>query len=99
MYYTLWEWRHEVEFKRISLTGFRSCTSRSRYRSISKQTTRIAPSFLSVGPQFESYRISASHISRAWIDVGSRLISSSLWNKKEYHSDVLAIYHKDNGRT
>ncbi|GJR14468.1 hypothetical protein Tco_0797120 [Tanacetum coccineum] len=30
----------EVEFKRISLTGFRNCTSRSRYRSISKQTTR-----------------------------------------------------------
>ncbi|GKA67178.1 hypothetical protein Tco_0766986 [Tanacetum coccineum] len=27
--------------KRISLTGFRSCTSRSRYRSVSKQTTRI----------------------------------------------------------
>ncbi|GJZ86698.1 retrovirus-related pol polyprotein from transposon TNT 1-94 [Tanacetum coccineum] len=32
-----------VEFKRISLTGFRSCTSRSRYRSISKQTTRHLP--------------------------------------------------------
>ncbi|GKC19488.1 hypothetical protein Tco_1021638, partial [Tanacetum coccineum] len=32
---------HLVEFKRISLTGFRSCTSRSRYRSISKQTTRL----------------------------------------------------------
>ncbi|GJW50211.1 hypothetical protein Tco_0091562 [Tanacetum coccineum] len=31
-----------VEFKRISLTGFRSCTSRSRYRSISNQTTRIS---------------------------------------------------------
>ncbi|GJU18633.1 hypothetical protein Tco_1146599 [Tanacetum coccineum] len=30
-----------VEFKRISLTGFRSCTSRSRYRSVSKQTTRV----------------------------------------------------------
>ncbi|GJR35808.1 hypothetical protein Tco_1211492 [Tanacetum coccineum] len=29
-----------LEFKRISLTGFRSCTSRSRYRSVSKQTTR-----------------------------------------------------------
>ncbi|GJR89847.1 hypothetical protein Tco_0213858 [Tanacetum coccineum] len=29
-----------VEFKRISLTGFRSCTSRSRYQSVSKQTTR-----------------------------------------------------------
>ncbi|GJU01690.1 hypothetical protein Tco_1112028 [Tanacetum coccineum] len=31
----------KVEFKRISLTGFRSCTSRSRYRSVSKQTTRL----------------------------------------------------------
>ncbi|GJT01713.1 hypothetical protein Tco_0822882 [Tanacetum coccineum] len=30
----------EVEFRRISLTGFRSCTSRSHYRSVSKQTTR-----------------------------------------------------------
>ncbi|GJU92135.1 hypothetical protein Tco_1304558 [Tanacetum coccineum] len=29
-----------VEFKRISLTGFRSCTSRSHYRSVSKQTIR-----------------------------------------------------------
>ncbi|GJZ22349.1 zinc finger, PHD-type containing protein [Tanacetum coccineum] len=34
----LHEW---VEFRRISLTGFRSCTSRSHYRSVSKQTTRI----------------------------------------------------------
>ncbi|GJU59456.1 reverse transcriptase domain-containing protein [Tanacetum coccineum] len=33
----------DVEFKRISLTGFRSCASRSRYRSISKQTTRHLP--------------------------------------------------------
>ncbi|GKB10105.1 hypothetical protein Tco_0844028 [Tanacetum coccineum] len=33
--------RHQqVEFNRISLTGFRSCTSRSQYRSVSKQTTR-----------------------------------------------------------
>ncbi|GJR91410.1 hypothetical protein Tco_0215421 [Tanacetum coccineum] len=30
----------KVEFKRISLTGFHSCTSRSRYQSVSKQTTR-----------------------------------------------------------
>ncbi|GJU63113.1 hypothetical protein Tco_1244948 [Tanacetum coccineum] len=28
-----------VEFKRISLTGFHNCTSRSRYQSVSKQTT------------------------------------------------------------
>ncbi|GJS70481.1 hypothetical protein Tco_0703322 [Tanacetum coccineum] len=32
--------RRTVEFQRISLTGFRSCTSRSHYRSVSKQTTR-----------------------------------------------------------
>ncbi|GKA56786.1 hypothetical protein Tco_0755858, partial [Tanacetum coccineum] len=32
--------RRTVEFRRISLTGFRRCTSRSHYRSISKQTTR-----------------------------------------------------------
>ncbi|GJQ90327.1 hypothetical protein Tco_0001466 [Tanacetum coccineum] len=32
----------QVEFKRISLTGFRSCTSHSRYQSVSKQTTRTA---------------------------------------------------------
>ncbi|GJS45634.1 cysteine-rich receptor-like protein kinase 8 [Tanacetum coccineum] len=37
-----WERANDmVEFKRISLTGFRSCTSRSRYRSVSKQTTRF----------------------------------------------------------
>ncbi|GJV71970.1 hypothetical protein Tco_1491965 [Tanacetum coccineum] len=29
-----------VKFKRISLTGFRSCTIRSCYRSVTKQTTR-----------------------------------------------------------
>ncbi|GJS59800.1 hypothetical protein Tco_0654584 [Tanacetum coccineum] len=29
-----------IDFKRISLTGFRSCASRSCYRSVSKQTTR-----------------------------------------------------------
>ncbi|GJS91973.1 reverse transcriptase domain-containing protein [Tanacetum coccineum] len=31
-----------IEFKRIILTGFRSCTSRSRYWSVSKQTTRTS---------------------------------------------------------
>ncbi|GJS74750.1 hypothetical protein Tco_0707591 [Tanacetum coccineum] len=31
---------HKVEFNRISLTRFRSCTSRSHYWSVSKQTTR-----------------------------------------------------------
>ncbi|GKB20125.1 hypothetical protein Tco_0854048 [Tanacetum coccineum] len=31
---------HQVEFQRISLTGFRSYTSRSQSQSISKQTTQ-----------------------------------------------------------
>ncbi|GJR71731.1 hypothetical protein Tco_0084096, partial [Tanacetum coccineum] len=31
-----------IEFKRISLTGFYSCISRSHYRSVLKQTTRIS---------------------------------------------------------
>ncbi|GJS48399.1 reverse transcriptase domain-containing protein [Tanacetum coccineum] len=30
----------QVEFRRISLTGFRSCTSHSKYQSVSKQTTQ-----------------------------------------------------------
>ncbi|GJS96240.1 zinc finger, CCHC-type containing protein [Tanacetum coccineum] len=38
-----------LEFKRISLIGFRSCTSRSRYQSVSNQTTRCH--------KFDSYRI------------------------------------------
>ncbi|GJT89415.1 hypothetical protein Tco_1071132 [Tanacetum coccineum] len=32
-----------IEFIRISLARFRSCTSRSRYQSVSKQTTRHLP--------------------------------------------------------
>ncbi|GJV77474.1 hypothetical protein Tco_1509058 [Tanacetum coccineum] len=36
-----------VEFLRISLTEFRSCTSRSHYRSVSKQTTRTLYGVLS----------------------------------------------------
>ncbi|GJS80286.1 hypothetical protein Tco_0730167 [Tanacetum coccineum] len=51
-----------VEFKRISLTGFRSCTSRSRYRSVSKQITRSRKvtykSLFDVG----SRRISIFHV-------------------------------------
>ncbi|GJR12559.1 hypothetical protein Tco_0795211 [Tanacetum coccineum] len=67
--------REEVEFKRISLTGFRSCTSRSHYRSVSKQTTQSRQ---------VTYNMSL-------IDVGSRRISIVTVNTKEYHSDVLAI--------
>ncbi|GJV92693.1 50S ribosomal protein L13, chloroplastic-like protein isoform X2 [Tanacetum coccineum] len=38
---TIWQDSNTlVEFRRISLTGFRSCTSRSQYRNVSKQTTR-----------------------------------------------------------
>nr|GEU41776.1 UBN2 domain-containing protein [Tanacetum cinerariifolium] len=40
-----------VEFQRISLTGFYSCTSRSYYRSVSKQTIRLWSSFGDVGPE------------------------------------------------
>ncbi|GJZ91937.1 hypothetical protein Tco_0664002 [Tanacetum coccineum] len=36
----LHRFKKDVEFRRISLTGFRSCASRSYYRSVSKQTTR-----------------------------------------------------------
>ncbi|GJU48960.1 pol polyprotein [Tanacetum coccineum] len=48
----------EVEFRRISLTGFHSCTSRSQYRSVSKQTTRyeriINISYPSTNKAFET---------------------------------------------
>ncbi|GKA71746.1 zinc finger, CCHC-type containing protein [Tanacetum coccineum] len=41
------DYLHErVEFRRISLTGFRSCTSRSLYHSVSKQTTRVLMRFM-----------------------------------------------------
>ncbi|GJZ98448.1 hypothetical protein Tco_0670901 [Tanacetum coccineum] len=42
----------QVEFQRISLTGFRSCASRSHYRSISKQTT-LSPYEASHGHKIE----------------------------------------------
>ncbi|GJY43213.1 hypothetical protein Tco_0431426 [Tanacetum coccineum] len=42
-----------VEFRRISLTGFRSCTSRSHYQSVSKQTTRY-PCEASYGHKIEN---------------------------------------------
>ncbi|GKC44298.1 zf-CCHC domain-containing protein [Tanacetum coccineum] len=61
---------NEVEFKRISLIGFHSCTSRSRYRSISKQTTRIAPRFFPVDTSY-SYRYRKSP-TMSLFDVGSR---------------------------
>ncbi|GJV76905.1 integrase, catalytic region, zinc finger, CCHC-type containing protein [Tanacetum coccineum] len=44
---------HKVEFQRISLTGFRSCTSRSYYQSVSKQTTRY-PCEASYGHKIEN---------------------------------------------
>ncbi|GJZ51857.1 hypothetical protein Tco_0606372 [Tanacetum coccineum] len=69
----------EVEFKRISLTGFRSCASRSRYQSISKQTTRLI--------HLESHKSPTKSL----FDVGTRRISIVTVNTKEYHSDVLII--------
>ncbi|GJY32525.1 hypothetical protein Tco_0416994 [Tanacetum coccineum] len=77
---------HKVEFKRISLTGFRSCTSRSRYRSVSKQTTRF---------HIESRKSPTKSL----FDVGSRRISIFTVNTKEYHSDVLAIITRIMRRT
>ncbi|GJV80127.1 hypothetical protein Tco_1515997 [Tanacetum coccineum] len=40
-----------VDFQRISLTGFYSCTSRSHYQSVSKQTTRVWGHVGDVGPE------------------------------------------------
>ncbi|GJY59049.1 hypothetical protein Tco_0458941 [Tanacetum coccineum] len=74
------------QFKRISLTGFRSCTSRSRYRSVSKQTTRF---------HIESRKLPTKSL----FDVGSRRISIFTVNTKEYHSDVLAIITRIMRRT
>ncbi|GJT22261.1 hypothetical protein Tco_0892198 [Tanacetum coccineum] len=74
--------------------GFRSCTSRSRYWSVSKQTTRIAPSFISFFPVDTSliHIESRKSPTKSLFDVGSRRISIFTVNTKEYHSDVLAIY-------
>ncbi|GKD28633.1 retrovirus-related pol polyprotein from transposon TNT 1-94 [Tanacetum coccineum] len=76
-----------IEFKRISLTGFRSCTSRSRYRSVSKQTTRLI--------HIESRKSPTKSL----FDVSSRRISIVTVNTKEYHSDVQAIITKIMRRT
>ncbi|GJU13947.1 hypothetical protein Tco_1136343 [Tanacetum coccineum] len=71
----LHEW---VEFRRISLTGFRSCTSRSHYQSVSKQTTRY-PCEASHGHKIENrFRKSVgSHKSptKSLFDVASSRIS------------------------
>ncbi|GJY11081.1 putative reverse transcriptase domain-containing protein [Tanacetum coccineum] len=85
-----------VEFKRISLTGFRSCTSRSRYQSVSKQTTRIAPSFLSVGTSLIHYRISNVTLPRACLMLAQAGFPFITVNTKEYHSECSGNYHKDN---
>ncbi|GJQ96551.1 putative reverse transcriptase domain-containing protein [Tanacetum coccineum] len=68
-----------IEFKRISLTGFRSCTNRSRYRSVSKQTTCLI--------HIESRKPPTKSL----FDVSSSRISIVTVNTKEYHSDVLAV--------
>ncbi|GJU88378.1 hypothetical protein Tco_1300801 [Tanacetum coccineum] len=56
-----------VEFRRISLTGFRSCTSRSHYQRISKQTTRYPCVAVRVGshnsPTKSLFDVSSSKIS------------------------------------
>ncbi|GJU63587.1 hypothetical protein Tco_1245422 [Tanacetum coccineum] len=77
----------QVEFKRISLTGFRSCTSRSHYQSVSKQTTRLI--------HIESRKPPTAEL----FDVDSGRISIVTVNTKEYHSDVLAIITRIMRRT
>ncbi|GJU24751.1 hypothetical protein Tco_1163372 [Tanacetum coccineum] len=66
----------QVEFKRISLTGFRSCTSRSRYRSVSKQTTRnrTIVSF-PLTQSFDFHIESRKSPTKSLFNVGSRRIS------------------------
>ncbi|GKA86297.1 hypothetical protein Tco_0808008, partial [Tanacetum coccineum] len=85
--YKIFLQRYQVEFKRISLTGFRSCTSRSRYRSISKQTTRLI--------HIESRKPPTAEL----FDVDSGRISIVTVNTKDYHSDVLAIITRIMRRT
>ncbi|GJR66851.1 hypothetical protein Tco_0012916 [Tanacetum coccineum] len=74
-------------FIEVSLSGFRSCTSRSRYQSVSKQTTRLI--------HIESRKSPTKSL----FDVGSRRISIFTVNTKEYHSDVLAIITRIMRRT
>ncbi|GJS27132.1 retrovirus-related pol polyprotein from transposon TNT 1-94 [Tanacetum coccineum] len=84
-----------VEFQRISLTGFRSCTSHSHYRSVSKQTTRY-PCEASHGHKIENqFRKSVgSHKSptKSLFDVGSSRISIFTVNT----SRMFWQNHKDN---
>nr|GEX46889.1 hypothetical protein [Tanacetum cinerariifolium] len=54
----------QVEFKRISLTGFCSCTSHSLYQSVSKQTTQT--SILSSG-------VSLGRSLQLWMDHGTKI--------------------------
>ncbi|GJX27237.1 hypothetical protein Tco_0233533, partial [Tanacetum coccineum] len=75
-------------FKRISLTGFRNCTSRSRLPERLKADNTV---------RCESVDTSLIHIesrkspTKSLFDVGSSRISIFTVNTKEYHSDVLAI--------
>ncbi|GKC36653.1 hypothetical protein Tco_1049037 [Tanacetum coccineum] len=64
-----------VEFNRISLTGFRSCTSRSHYQSVLKADNTDL----------------TSHLLQSLFDVGSGRISIVTMNTFKYHSDVLTI--------
>ncbi|GJU63761.1 hypothetical protein Tco_1245596 [Tanacetum coccineum] len=85
-------------FKRISLTGFRSCASRSRYQSISKQTTLSHHRFFPVDTSLIHIE-SRKSPTKSLFDVGSRRISIFTVNTKEYHSDVLAIITRIMRRT
>ncbi|GJT63013.1 zinc finger, CCHC-type containing protein [Tanacetum coccineum] len=55
----------QVEFKRISLTGFRTCTSRSRYRSISKADNMIRVNrFLALVWHLEEIHMTWAHLEK-----------------------------------
>ncbi|GJY74874.1 hypothetical protein Tco_0479305 [Tanacetum coccineum] len=76
-----------IEFKRISLTGFRSCTSRSRYQSVSKQTIHLIHIESRKPPIVELFNVNSGRISIVTV------------NTKEYHYDVLAIITRIMRRT
>ncbi|GJW26223.1 hypothetical protein Tco_0040034 [Tanacetum coccineum] len=69
--------RHSVEFRRISMTGFRSCTSRSHYRSVSKQTTRL-PMDIRLKIDLENQSDLTSHLPRACLMLPQSGFPSSL---------------------
>nr|GEV21737.1 hypothetical protein [Tanacetum cinerariifolium] len=75
----------QVEFRRVSLRGFRSCASRSQTGSSqSSQSTDCH--------KFDSWKNLTSHLPRACLMLALAGFPSSL-RVLTYHSDVLAIPH------